>query len=64
MRMMTDAEEKRLATLEQKIETLLVGRERMSVRIMRLREFIARNCQHSALDTNCPTCEFLKEDAS
>lgn len=57
-------DERRLTLLEQQVGALLAGRERMSVRIMRLREFIARNCQHSALDTNCPTCEFLKEDAS
>ena len=60
----TEADERRLTFLEQQVGALMAGRERMSVRIMKLREFIARNCQHSAPDTDCPTCEFLKEDAS
>ena len=64
MRMMTDAEERKLTLLEQQVEALLLGRELMGVRIMRLREFIARNCQHPALGTNCPTCQFLREDVS
>jgi len=60
----TEQDERRLTLLEQQVGALLSGRERMSMRIMKLREFIARNCPHSALDTDCPTCQFLQEDAS
>lgn len=59
----TEADERRLTFLEQQVGALLVGRERMSMRIMTLREFIARNCEHSTLNTDCPTCQFLQEDA-
>lgn len=60
---MTDAEERRMTLLEQQVEALLLGRERMSVRIMRLREFIAKHGPHQD-DPECPTCKFLMEDAS
>lgn len=53
----------RLALLEQRAGALLAGRERMSERIRKLREYIASNCQHSALEADCPTCKFLQEDA-
>ena len=58
MRMMTDAEERRLTLLEQQVEALLAGRERMSVRIMKLREFIAAHGPHED-DVECQTCRFL-----
>jgi len=64
MRMMTEAEEKRLTMLEQQTEALLIGRERMSNRIMLLRKFIAQNCTHGALEPTCPVCKFLEEDAN
>lgn len=60
---MTEAEERRLTLLEQQVGALLAGRERMSERIMLLREYIASNCPHAATDIACPTCEFLMEDA-
>lgn len=59
----TEQDERRLVLLEQQVNALLAGRERMSERIMRLREFIAKNCPHSALDVTCSTCQFLQEDA-
>lgn len=62
-RIMDAAEERRLTLLEQQVGALLAGRERMGDRIRKLREYIASNCPHSALDTNCPTCQFLQEDA-
>lgn len=63
MRMMTSEEENRLVQLERQVEALLVGREHMGIRIMRLRDFIDRNCRHSGLEDDCPTCLFLQKDA-
>lgn len=60
----TEQDERRLALLEMQNESLLAGRERMQKRIDTLREFIASNCPHDALEKGCKTCEFLKEDAS
>ena len=60
---MTVAEERRMVLLEMQNEALLVGRERMTTRILKLREFIASNCPHEALVDGCKTCEFLMEDA-
>jgi hypothetical protein len=60
----TEADERRLALLEQQVGALLAGRERMGERIRKLREFITKNCEHSDLDIDCPKCEFLKEDAN
>ena len=64
MKMFSEADERRLVLLEQQVGSLLQGRERLGDRIRKLREFIASNCPHSALDANCPTCEFLKQDAN
>ena len=61
---MTVAEERRMVLLEMQNEALLVGRERMTTRILKLREFIASNCPHDALEKGCKTCEFLMEDAA
>lgn len=60
---MTEAE-RSLTLLEHQNDALLAGRERMQQRIMLLRAYIASNCPHEAADINCPTCEFLKEDAA
>lgn len=60
---MMDAEERRLTLLEQQVDALLRGRERMSERIVRLREFIAAHGEHVD-DSECPTCRFLMEDAA
>ena len=57
------ADERRLTLLEQQNNALLAGRERMQQRINKLREFIATNCPHDALEKGCKTCEFLMEDA-
>ncbi len=62
MRMMTDAEERRLTLLEQQVGALLAGRERMSERIRKLREFIAAHGPHEDA-VECPSCQFLMEDA-
>lgn len=64
MRLFDEHDERGLTLLEQQVGALLAGRERMGDRIRKLREYIASNCPHAALDTNCPTCEFLKDDAS
>ncbi len=56
--------ERRLTLLEMQVEALLAGRERTTTRIMKLREFIASNCPHDALEKGCKTCEFLMEDAA
>ncbi len=63
MRMMTDAEERRLTLLEQQVGALLAGRERMSERIRKLREFIAAHGHHTDDAVTCHTCRFLEEDA-
>lgn len=65
----TEQDERRLTLLEQQVNALLAGRERMGERIMRLRAYIASNCQHAAfeadcVDGDCPTCEFLRKDAA
>lgn len=64
MRMMTDTEERCLTLLEMQVEALLAGRERMAVRIMKLREFIASHGDHTLDCDDCHVCRFLKEDAS
>lgn len=57
-------DERRLTLLEQQVGALLAGRERMSDRIRKLREYIASNCRHTGDESPCPTCEFLMEDAT
>ena len=57
-------DERRLTLLELQVGSLLAQREFMATRIMRLREFIARKCQHDALESKCTACEFLREDAN
>lgn len=63
MKIMTPEEERRLTLLEMQVGALIQQREHLMGRVRRLREYIAANCPHSALDTNCPTCQFLQEDA-
>lgn len=62
MKIMTPEEERRLTLLEMQVGALIQQREHLMGRVRRLREYIAANCPHSALDTNCPTCQFLQED--
>lgn len=53
------------AELERQVGALLAGREQMSERVRKLREYIDAHCPHSTLsEKDCQTCRFLKEDAS
>lgn len=63
MKIMTPYDERRLTLLEMQVGTLIQKREHLMGRVRRLREYIAANCPHPELDTNCPTCRFLQEDA-
>ena len=60
----TEQDERRLTMLEMQVGALLAGRERMGERIDALREYIRATAPHSGVETSCPTCKFLKEDAS
>jgi hypothetical protein len=61
--MMTPEEERRLTLLEMQVGSLIKQRDDLIVSVRKLREFITANCPHSALDSPCPTCRFLQEDA-
>jgi hypothetical protein len=49
--------------LEQQVGALLQGRERMSVRIMKLREFIAALAHNSDDELTCTAWKFFAKDA-
>ncbi len=61
---MNAAEERRLTLLEMQVGALIKQREDYAIRVRKLREYVAANCTHSGPASHCPTCEFLKEDAT
>lgn len=62
--MMTAEEERRLTLLEMQVGALIEQREHYAARVQKLREYIKANAPHCGVETNCPTCVFLREDAS
>jgi len=61
--MMTAEEDRRLALLEMQVAALIKQRQDYIARVQKLRDYINANAPHSGVQTNCPTCVFLREDA-